>query len=192
MGDGILGHISKGPVHAKIDALVNEKDSKGRFDKRAAFLDAIINQAHTSDDYRRIIMAQARVTEKESTYLADTWYNTGPTGWWSARQPIYPGLRQGLIKALQEAGQDLMLDSYWAPVAGEAVMETIIVKSAVQVTRLIVTPASPWLLTPRSRPAPMWVVKPQMNANEVLGFGAHDEDVESIQGNIVTWRRREL
>lgn len=191
MGDGIIGHISKGPVHTKIDALVNHKDA-GRFDRRAAFLDAIVNQAHTSDAYRQILRSLAGVTESESNYLRDTWYNTSTKEWWPDLQPIYPALRQGLIKALQEAGQDLLLDSYWSPVAGDTVIETLIVKSPVQVTRIIVTPISPRWLTARTTLAPMWVVKPKTSSIEVEGHGPHDEVVESVQGNVVTWRRREL
>lgn len=190
MGDGIVGHISKGPVHTKIDKLVNHKD-KGGFDKRATFLEAMINKATTSELYLDILRTQAGVSQRESDYLRDTWYDRNTKVWWPEMQPIYPILRQGLIKALQEVGQDLMFDSYWAPVAGHSVIETIIVKSAVQVTRLIVTPISPRLLTPRTALAPMWVVKRKTNENEVVGFGPHDEIVESVQGDIVTWRRRE-
>lgn len=190
MGDGIVGHISKGPVHSKIDALVNHKD-KSQFDKRATFLEAMINQANSSELYREILRTQAGVSQRESDYLRDTWYDTKTKVWWPEMQPIYPILRQGLIKALQEAGQDLLLDSYWAPVAGNSVIETIIVKSAVQVTRLIVTPISPRLLTPRTALAPMWVVKRKTNDNEVPGFGPDDEVVEAVQGDVVTWRRRE-
>ncbi|HMH49197.1 MAG TPA: hypothetical protein VK548_03120 [Candidatus Acidoferrum sp.] len=192
MGDGIVGHISKGPIHAKVDALVNHRDAKGQFDKRAQFLDALINQAHTPDAYRQILETQAGVMPGESNYLRDTWYNTGTGGFFPQVQPIYQVLRQGLIKALQEAGNDLALDSYWIAVAPDSVIETIVVKSAVQVTRLIMTPISP--RTPRTRhtPAPMWVVKPKTSANEVPGFGPDDEVVESVQTSTVTWQRREL
>lgn len=192
MGDGIAGHVSKGPIHTKVDALVNHKDSKGQFDKRAAFLDAIINRANTPDAYRQILETQAEVTREESDYLRDIWYNEGPRRWWPEVQPIYPVLRQGLIKALQEAGQHLVLDSYWMPIAGDSVIETIIVKSAVQVTRIVVTPASPRTPRRRSTPAPMWAVKPKTSAEQVAGFGPDDEDVESVQADVVTWRRREL
>jgi hypothetical protein len=192
MADGIVGHISRGPVHTKIDALVNHPDGKGGFDKRAAFLNAIINQADTPAAYRKILEDQALVTTAESNYLRDTWYNTGTDGWWPQLQPIYPVLRQGLIKALQAAGQDLLLDSYWVAVASDFVIETIIVKSAVQVTRIVLTPVSPRSLRRRSTPAPMWVVKHKTSANEVPGYGPEDEVVESVQGDVVTWQRREL
>lgn len=192
MGDGIVGHIAKGPIHAKVDALVNHRDSSGKFDKRAAFLAALINQANTPEAYRQILETQAGVTPAESAYIRDTWYKQATQEYWPQLQPIYELLRRGLIKALQEAGQDLLLDSYWMAIPGNTIVETIIVKSAVQVTRTIVTPASPPALTQRHTPAPMWVVKPRTNPNEVVGFGPHDEFVEAVQGNIVTWRRREL
>lgn len=188
MGDGIVGHISKGPIHTKVDMLVNDKD-RG---KRATFLNAIINQANTPDAYRQILEAQAGVTPAESNYLRDTWYNTSTGGFWPELQPIYQVLRQGLVKALQEAGQGLELASYWVPVGGDRVIETIIMRSPVQVTRIIVTPASPSSLRQRHTLADMWVVKPKTSASEVLGFGPHDEVVESVDGNVVTWRRRDL
>jgi hypothetical protein len=192
MGDGIVGHISKGPVHTKIDALVNQRDAKGQFDQRATFLDALINRANTSEDYLGILQSQAHVTPDEANYLRVRWYGTGKEGFFPQVQPIYPVVRQGLIKALQEAGQRLALDSYWVAVAGDSVFETIVVKSAVQVTRLVMTPISPRTPRTRSNPAPMWVVKRRASANEVPGFGPDDEQVESVQGDVVTWQRREL
>jgi hypothetical protein len=193
MGDGILGHVSKGPVHTKIDALVNQRDAKGQFDQRAAFLDALINKANTSEDYLGILQAQARVTKDQADYLRLRWYGAGKEGFFPQLQPIYPIIRQGLIKALQEAGQTLALDSYWVAVAGDSVFETIVVKSAVQVTRLLMTPISPRTPeTSRKTPAPMWVVKRKTGAAEVPGFGPNDELVESVRGDVVTWQRREL
>ena len=192
MGDGIVGHISKGPIHAKVDALVNHRDAKGQFDQRATFLDALINRANTPEDYLRILQTQAHVTPDEASYLGLRWYNTGKDGFFPQVQPIYGVIRQGLIKALQEAGQHLALDSYWVAVAGDSVFETIVVKSAVQVTRLIVTPISPRTPRTRSKPAPMWVVKRKTSASEVRGFGPDDEVVESVQGDVVTWQRLEL
>jgi hypothetical protein len=192
MGDGIVGHVSKGPIHKKVDALVNHRDANGRFDRRAAFLDALINQADTADAYLRILETQAAVTRPESDYLKDKWYNTVTGGFFPKVQPIYPVLRQGLIKALQEAGQDLVLDSYWVAAADDSVIETLIVKSAVQVTRIIMTPVSPRTPRTRNTPAPMWVVKPRRSPSEVPGFGPDDEVVESVRGDIVTWQRREL
>ena len=192
MGDGITGHVSKGPIHTKVDALVNRRDGNDAFDKRAAFLDAITNHASTSDAYLQILRTQAGVSPEESDYLAKIWYNTGPGGWWPQVQPIYPVLQQGLIKALEEAGQDRLLDSYWMPVGADTVIETIIVKSAVQVTRIIVTPQSPRTPRHRNTPAPMWVTRPRASAQEVPGFGPDDEVVVSVRDNVVTWQRREL
>jgi hypothetical protein len=48
-------------------------------------------------------------------------------------QPIYPVLLQGLIKALQEAGSTLPLDSYWMPVGGPQILAVLTAKSAAQV-----------------------------------------------------------
>jgi hypothetical protein len=192
MGDGIVGHISKGPIHDKVDALVNHRNAKGQFDQRGTFLDALINGANTSEDYLRILQTQAHVTPDEANYLRVRWYGPGKDVFFPQVQPIYPVIRQGLVKALQEAGQHLALDSYWVAVAADSVFETIVVKSAVQVTRLIMTPISPRTPRTRSKPAPMWVVKRKTSATEVPGFGPDDELVESVQGDVVTWQRREL
>ena len=58
MGDVPAGHISKGVIHAKVDALVNSRDLKGSFDKRAAFL-AALQKTTTSDQYVQILKDQA-------------------------------------------------------------------------------------------------------------------------------------
>jgi hypothetical protein len=175
-----------------VDALVNHRNAKGQFDQRGTFLDALINGANTSEDYLRILQTQAHVTPDEANYLRVRWYGTGKDVFFPQVQPIYPVIRQGFVKALQEAGQHLALDSYWVAVAADSVFETIVVKSAVQVTRLIVTPISPRTPRTRSKPAPMWVVKRKTSATEVPGFGPDDELVESVQGDVVTWQRREL
>jgi hypothetical protein len=189
MGDGIKGHISKGPIHAKVDAALNRQDQPGGlFVGRAAFLAALI-KAPTAAEYLALIKSEASADLEDVNYLARTWYNTGPDGWWPELQPIYPILQQGLIKALQEAGDQLLIDSYWLPASTG--VEVIVARSPRQVTRLILTPPPrQWSMRDRHTDAPMWVVKG--GTGTPAGYVASDEVVESVTGNVVTWRRREL
>lgn len=192
MGDGIQGHISKGPIHSKVDAALNRQDQPGGpFVRRAAFLAALI-KAQTSTDYLALIESEANVDVADSNYLRDTWYATGPSAWWSNLQPIYPILQQGLIKTIQEAGEQLLIDSYWLPTLGATGVEVIVARSPRQVTRLIVTPPSQGSMRTRHTDAPMWVVKVRTGVQEQPGFATGDEVVTSVAANVITWQRREL
>jgi hypothetical protein len=192
MGDGIQGHISKGPIHTKVDAVLNRQDQPGGpFVRRAAFLAALMKAA-TAIDYLALIESEANVDPADVNYLRATWYSTGPNGWWPALQPIYPILQQGLIKTIQEAGDQLLIDSYWLPGLGASGVEVIVARSPRQVTRLIVTPPSPGSMRTRHTNVPMWVVKGRSGAQEHPGFATGDEVVEAVSGNVLTWRRREL
>src|SRR5215470_9792624 len=158
MGDVPAGHISKGVVHAAIDKFVNHKDLKGSFDQRAGFL-AALNGITTSDDYINLLKTQTGVTKEQADYLNEYFYAPGAR-WWEGLQPIFPILHQGLIKALEEAGDTLLLDSYWLPAAQSDTVEVIICKSETQVTRIFHTPPpGPGPSTQRTKPAPIWVVK---------------------------------
>jgi hypothetical protein len=186
MGDVPAGHISKGVVHAKVDALVNSRDLKGAFDKRAAFL-AALEKATTSDQYIQILKDQAGVTVKEADYLNEYFYKVGER-WWEDLQPIFPILHQGFIKALEEAGDTLLLDSYWLPAAGSQTVEVIICKSATQVTRIFLTPppgSGP--STTRTKPAPIWIVK-KADSGLTPSATTTDAVVENIDGDVATWR----
>lgn len=191
MGDGILGHITKGPVHTKVDALVNHESAQGVFDKRAAFLTALLN-AGTVTDYLAFIEPEAGLDPADVNYLRATWYNPSPTGWWSSLQPIYPILRRGLIKAIQAAGTKLLLDSYWLPAPGATTVEVIVCRSTRQVTRIILTPPSPGSMKKRLTNVPMWVVKAKTGPHEQPPYATYDEVVESVDENVVTWQRREF
>ena len=190
MGDGIVGHISKGPVHKKVDDYVNHKDSGGQFDKRAGFLNKLLTNAGTPTQYLLILKNDVGLTQAEVNYLDAVWYGAGAN--WPNLQPIYPVLLQGLIKALQEAGSTLLLDSYWMPVGGPQILAVLTAKSAVQVTRIIVTPPSHIPTMPRTQDAPMWAVTKQPHPPVQVGDTTTDAIVERVQSNIVTWRRREF
>jgi len=186
MGDVPAGHISKGVIHAKVDALVNRRDLKGVFDKRATFL-AALQQATTSDQYIQILKDQAGVTVKEADYLNTYFYEVGAR-WWEPLQPIFPILHQGLIKALEEAGDTLLLDSYWLPAAGSQTVEVIICKSSTQITRIFLTPppgAGP--STTRTKPAPIWIVR-KADSGLMAGANTTDAVVEDFDGAVATWR----
>jgi hypothetical protein len=190
MGDGIKGHITKGPIHTMVDVVLNRQDQPGGpFVRRAAFLAALV-KAPTSADYLTLIQAEAGVDKLNADYLRDTWYNTG--GWWAWLQPIYPILQRGLIKTIEEAGDQLLIDSYWLPAANTTGVEVVVARSARQVTRLILTPPGEGSMRDRHTPAPTWVVRSRTGPQEQPGLVMPDEVVESVTANVITWQRREL
>lgn len=187
MGEGVLGHISKGIVLTKVDALVNHT-SAGTYDRRSAFLGAL-NAANSEAAYRHVLETMAQVTPDESNYLGETWYQAN--AWWPNAQDTFAIVRRGLIKAIEMAGADLPLDSYWLPAAASGVMEVIVCRSAQQVTRIILTPPSGAPQHKRATPRQMWVVNRRIG-QEVAGLETYDEVVESVDGNVVTWQVRDM
>jgi hypothetical protein len=194
MGDVISGHISKGVIHQKVDAVVNHRASnKGPFDKRAAFYNAV-KQANTPLAYFALLEAQAEVTRPQTTYLKDTFYSS-PNVWWPGIPDVYSIFHVGFVKALEEAGDNLPLDSYWLPAGGAQAVEVIVCKSATQVTRIFLTPPVPAGSGPmnkRHTDAPIWVINAQSATNQQKGFEMQDAVVISVQGKVVTWQRREF
>src|SRR5262245_24867882 len=192
MGDGIVGQISKGPVHTKVDDYVNHKNAAGQFDNRAGFLTKLI-QAGTFQQYLQLLLNDVGLTQAEVNYLASRWYDpASPKLMFQNLQPIYPVLRQGLIKALQEAGSNLLLDSYWMPVGAPSLLAVTIAKSSVQVTRTILTPPSHMPAQPRNLNVAMWAVTPQEHPPVAVNHTTSDGIVKAVNGNVVTWQRREL
>lgn len=196
MGNLVMsGAISKGVIHKKIDDLVNEKDG-GRFVKRDAFLNALRN-ATSPSAYLNLLEAQAGATRDEITYLRSKFYST-PNAWRGDGKAAYHILHVGLIKALEEAGDRLPLDSYWLAGAGGKTTESIICKSATQVTRIFLTPAVPMPTGARARQmirhtdVPMWVVASRVDARQRVGFATSDAIVRTVSGKVVTWQRREF
>lgn len=180
---GMFGNIMKGPVHAKIDALVNDPD----VNKRQRFL------ADLKDwtlDYVNIIQEHAGVTDAEALYLRNSWYNLDPaTGWWPEHQPIEPIVRQGLITAIEVAMQDpdtgvyrnLPLDSYWISGRDDQ-LEVIVTWNSHQVTRLILTPMSPLPSTPNPLPAEAHIYVVKRNREAVpVGHRSREEVVERTE-----------
>jgi hypothetical protein len=189
MGDGITGQISKGPVHRAVDAYLNARNEAGQLVNRAGFLGKL-TQAQTWTQYLEILEKDVGLSAARSNYLRARWYDTtDPNIAWPTLQPIYPVLRRGLIKALQEAGSTLLLDSYWMPVA--STVSVIVTRSPGQVTRIILTPPSPMPTADRVQEAPMWVVRRQETPAVTPGTARHDEVAEAVDPDVVTWRRRE-
>ena len=191
MGDGILGHLSKGPIHRKVDDYVNAK-SGGTYVNRSGFLNKLINQVNTSADYLQILQNDVGIIPSDINYLASTWYDTGAGGWWHNLQPIFPILNRGLIKALQVAGTTLPLDSYWIPMPGAPQVSVVIAKSPAQVTRIILTPKAGSMAQQRTQAADMWEVTQQTNPASHVGDTTIDAIVEAVPGNEIIWQRREF
>ena len=186
MGEGVLGHISKGIVLTKVDAVVNHT-AAGRFDLRADLL-ADLKASNTPQDYREVLERVAKVTTSESNYLGAKWYEPG--GWWPNHEAAFGVVLRGLIKAIELAGADLPVDSYWLPVAPPGVIEVSICKSARQVTRIILTPPSEPPVHDRPAQRDMWVVKSKLESDRT-GLATKDEVVESVDRDTVTWRVRD-
>jgi hypothetical protein len=200
MSGGISGQISKGIVHQKVDHALNHGF-------RAAFL-ARLKTATTSDSYLDMlkdqnVMGQANVLRpEEAAYLQNTWYNQDPTkGWWWQAQPIYPILRQGLLKAIHQANQaglSLPIDSYWLPVATGDLVAVLVAVGERQVTRLIITPPSPYLDAGTRRRVNIWEIK-RGHPGHSGDMGDEDEDqqpfpvdgIEALDPTVKVWRRKE-
>ncbi|MFI5373724.1 MAG: hypothetical protein ACHQ8D_03700 [Candidatus Rokuibacteriota bacterium] len=193
-----------------MDDLVNQKDSSGKFVKRAEFL-AALRGATTTTAYLKLLENQAGVQRAETEYLERKFY-TKPNAWGADGKAVYAILHAGLVTALEEAGDTLFLDSYWLAGGAGKTTESIIVKSAVQVTRIFLTPPIPLpksesktktktktktksRIDPsmiRHTPAPMWVIAARASASEKKGFKTFDAEVKVVRGNVVTWERREF
>jgi hypothetical protein len=190
------GAISKGVIHKMIDDLVNESDSSGKFVKRDTFLKAL-RQATSPSAYLKLLEEQAGATRDQITYLRTKFYST-PNAWRADGKSVYTILQVGLIKALEEASDTLPLDSYWLAAAGGTTTESIICKSATQVTRIFLTPPVPMPRDPRApqlkrhTPKPMWVVAPRSDAKQKKGFETNDAIVTAVGRKVVTWQRREF
>jgi hypothetical protein len=187
---GMFGAVSKGTILEKTDQLANNLGSRMHFhtlltDPSLNYVD-ILDEAHRSQ-YWSAYPSVMLLDRRESRYLRTKWFPDVPDlppqnptdldltkylaafegSWWQDRQPIVHVIRQGLIKALEEAGYDaaqkpnsawLPIDSYWI-CAGDS-FEVIVTRSDVQVTRLLLTPSVPVHLPYRhSSLRNMWVIK---------------------------------
>jgi hypothetical protein len=156
--------IVKGPVHQAIDDLVNRDATT-----RATFLGelkALPPGADHTGDYLNILRRHAPQLEEVNDpllgpvrlldYLHDAWYNPKDqpdkpfrfkrfdvNGFWPLEHhPTEPVIRQGLIAALELATEkQLPLDSYWVA-TGDRV-ETLVLCTPQQITRLLMTPPGP-------------------------------------------------
>jgi hypothetical protein len=194
MSGGISGQISKGIVHQKVDHALNHGH-------RAAFL-ARLKTASNSAMYLTMlqdgnVMGPDILTPDQAAYLKDTWYNEDRTkGWWWQAQPIYPILRQGLLKTIIQAGPSLPIDSYWLPVATGDLVAVLVAVGERQVTRLIITPPSPYLDSLTRHPVDIWEIKRGHDgqsgdeAPEPQAFPL--DDIEALDTTVKVWRRKEL
>jgi hypothetical protein len=149
--------MTKGIVHKKIEALVND-NLKGR----QQFLEALNDW---KQDYVQILTQYVGLTESEARFLRTNWYNT--QGWWQSLQPVEPVVRQSLIKALELATErNVSIDCYHM-VCCEDTLHVILACSKQQVTRLLVTPPMPTAAQAATKEA-IWTVK-RSSGTERLG-----------------------
>src|SRR5712691_11982273 len=125
--------LTKGLVHQKIEALVNNNPTE-----RQMFLTALKN---SPQDYVQLLVQHIGLTQEEAQFLRTYWYNSN--GWWPAKQPIEPTVRQKLIEALELAvAHDLPIDCYHL-IGRDDQFEVLVVRSPWQILRLMVTPPVP-------------------------------------------------
>jgi hypothetical protein len=153
-GEGAFISLTKGPVHAAIEACVNDPDNG--YAKRQNLLQALQDLPEDEEriaDFVFIIKQIAQVTEAAAQYLDTHWFR-----WWSEKRFQEPILRLGIIRAINVANSDreniLPIEFLWLnigqrtlqgnPVPSELYpFETYVIRSLQQVTCLLVTPPSP-------------------------------------------------
>lgn len=177
--------VSKGSVHKRVDDILNHQDKDLAFDKRSAFHKDLANWGLP---YIEVLKVHAGVSTAEADYLQKYWYS--PTGFWPSLHPVEPLVRQGLIKAIEEADRanpPLPIDSYWLCLGGSTQdpkqqamdhdlrFETIITRSPFQVTRILLTPRASRQAPLHLSRVPIWVV----NAGETA-TPSRKEDEEGV------------
>lgn len=196
---GMENVIAQGPILMATDVIVNRRDSQNERELRKSFLEALCDRDQKYVDILIDFAGQAGIkfNEFQIEYLRQNWFPQPPDrrdvqgivrafegSWWREFQPIEPIVRQGLIKAIQEAMlEDLDLDSYWlCPAASD--FEVIVSRSANQVTRIIMTPPVP-VHIPSSPPAgvPIWIIK---RTNKVMETLQDLSGVERLGQHIVS------
>lgn len=189
MGEGVSAHITKGVVNTKVDRLLNEK-AAGQFHKRAAFLDAVRN-APNAQAYLTILRNLAGVTQAESDYMRDTWYDEGPDGLWPWLQPIYPILVTGLIKTIEIAQEaNLPVDTYWISTGYQ--VEVHVAKSPGQVTRFVMTPPTYAPTRDRTQPVDIWSVQRGSTRDRKDRATKDAVIVDAQTSGVVIWRIKEF
>ncbi len=172
----VPGNISKGPGHIAIDGQLNYRED-GEYVRRPAVRAALANPENRYVDLLRSVF---HVPEAIVHYVEYHWYYhdiMAPQMWWKDKQPVEPLFRQSLIEAIDLAG-DLPINTNWMPIGHRNVdrayvplgiyrpdeypFEVIMMKSATQLTRLILTPPIPVSRQGEghyTEPSKMWVVK---------------------------------
>lgn len=174
-GEGIASNLFKGPINKAFDAQLNYQDN-GRYVNREIIRNAL---ADPTNDFVDILRDLFKVPDVVTDYVAQHWYNRNTASelaWWKDKQPIEPIMRQSTIEAIDLA-QDLPIDSYWSAIGNRDVhpnnyptgtyrpdeysFEVILVRSDVQLTRIILTPPSPRMLNPDAltQLSNIWVIK---------------------------------
>ena len=180
MGDALVTRMIKGPIHAALEACVNDyyicRDAYGTestvIGRRKLLYDALTSlppDEHCLAEYLLILKEIVRVPQEAAVYLAE-WYNRWPEK--DLREPI---IRRGIICAIEAADVPpvVPIDFYWLGVGDPATyqvspasypFETVVTRSPWQVTCLLLTP--PWPEPPSqkvidnlTRQTDIWTVK---------------------------------
>lgn len=124
--------ISKGSGLVKIDAQLNNPEGRQELLRKLSELPPDLNR---TEAYLSILRTVCNLVPAEVNYLRRWWFST--EGFWPKHQPVEPLLRRSMLKAIAMAGK-LPIETYWLTAGSE--FRVNIVKSAWQVTRLMITP----------------------------------------------------
>ncbi len=147
------GIFAKVPITKRVDDLSQVFLDHLKCDELfETFLQDLENSQH--GDYVQVLVDYGIVLPgtkegSEEYHLRNDWFNENKQGWWPEAGPVKDIHRQGMIEAFRESKmRRLPIDSYWI-CAGQNPFVVAIGWNDRQVTRIIISPASPEHLPPK-------------------------------------------
>ena len=146
------GFLNSGSALRKVDALLNETNDAGEYQRRESFRSALERIGSFEEDHAEeyldllksdpfMVEGRALIDDTEESILRQ-WFTTNPpdgAALWPELLPLEPIMRRGTIDTIELAQErNLPIVSYW--VRGGANFEVLRGDSSHQVTRVIITP----------------------------------------------------
>ncbi len=141
MPGGMPGFVGKGPIFAKLDALLADSA------KRATFLTRISKKKPNGkwdEEFLDVFAAMLNLSSAEKDHIDEHWFGTGYEAWWPKLQPGQIICRLGLIQAIGLAAQTTpaaKMDIYWVCGVNDFQFATMVGPG--QVTGIVFTPFAP-------------------------------------------------
>jgi hypothetical protein len=136
------GFVGKGPIFAKLDALLADPA------KRQTFLTRISKKKPNGkwdEELLDAVAAMLPLSNAEKDHIEEHWFGTGYEAWWPRLQPAQIICRLGLIQAIQLAAKTnpaAPIATYWVCGVNDFQLVSLVAPSGA-VTVLIFTPVSP-------------------------------------------------